>query len=83
MSDLSAVRYEAESAVEQVSTSWVDEARTFFAGFLFTALVTVVGAALVTVALVVGVVGAPIIAAGVAYAIYRSRRAAKVRAFAT
>ncbi len=83
MSDLSAVRYEAESAVEQVSTSWVDEARTFFAGFLFTALVTVVGAALVTVALVVGVVGAPIIAAVVAYAIYRSRRAAKVRAFAT
>jgi len=44
---------------------------------------TVIGAALVTVALVVGVVGSPIIVAVVAYAIYRSRRATRVRAWAT
>jgi ABC-type dipeptide/oligopeptide/nickel transport system permease subunit len=83
MDDLSAVSFEAQPLPEQISTSWLDEARSFFTGFLFTAVLTALGAALVTVALVVGVVGAPIVAAVVAYAILRSRRAARVRVLAS
>ncbi len=83
MSDFRAIELEAQTVTEELSTGWLDEARSFFTGFLFTAVLTVLGAALVTVALVVGVVGSPIIVAVVAYAIYRSRRAARVRAFAT
>ena len=82
MADLSAVPLEAVTT-EQLSASWVDEARSFLAGFLLTAVLTLLGAALVTVALVVGVVGAPIVAAVVAYAIYRSRRATRVGALVT
>ena len=83
MDDLSTVSLEAESLPEQISTGWLTEARTFLTGAVFTAVLCVLGAALVTVALVVGVVGAPIIAAGVAYVIFRSRRAANVRALTT
>ncbi|HET8540455.1 MAG TPA: hypothetical protein VFL83_11345 [Anaeromyxobacter sp.] len=83
MDDFTAVRYEAQTLTDQISTGWLADARSFFTGFLLTGLLTVLGAALVTVALVVGVVGSPIIAAVVAYAIYRSRRAARVRAWAT
>ena len=83
MDDFTAIPLEAQALPERLSAHWVDEARDFFAGFLFTAVLTVLGATLVTVALVVGVVGAPIIAAVVAYVIFRSRRAARVRALAT
>ena len=83
MDDFTAVSLEAQPISDQLSTGWLDDARSFLTGFLFTAALTVLGAALVTVALVVGVVGSPIIAAAVAYVVYRSRRAARVRAFAT
>lgn len=83
MDDLSAVSFEAQTLPEQISASWLEQARTFVTGLLFTAFLTALGAALVTVALVVGVVGAPVIAAVVAYAILRSRRAARVRVLAT
>jgi ABC-type dipeptide/oligopeptide/nickel transport system permease subunit len=83
MSEDRALGLEARTLPEELSTGWLDEARSFFTGFLFTAFVTVLGAALVTVALVVGVVGSPILAAVVAFVIYRSRRAARVRAWAT
>ncbi len=83
MSDFRAVELEARTLTEQASTGWLEDARTFFTGFVLTAVLTVLGAALVTVALVVGVVGSPIIVAVVAYVIYRSRRAARVRAWAT
>ncbi len=77
MSDLSAVPFEAQSLPEQLSVSFLDDAQSFLGGFLFTALMTVFGAALVTVALVVGVVGSPIIAALLAYMIYGSKRGAR------
>ena len=83
MDDLTAVPLEAQPLTEQISSGWLDDARSFFTGFLFTAVMTALGAALVTVALVVGVVGAPLIAAAVAYVMFRSRRAARVRALAT
>jgi hypothetical protein len=83
MDDLTAVPLEAQSLTEEISAGWLDDARTFFTGFVFTAVLTVLGAALVTVALVVGVVGAPIVAAAVAYVMFRSRRHARVRVLAT
>ncbi len=84
MDDLTAVPLEAQSLTDQLSTGWLDEARSFLTGFLLTVVMTALGAALVTVALVLGVVGAPIIAAVVAYVIVRSRRAEqRVRALAT
>ncbi len=83
MDDLTAGPLEAQSLTEEISTGWLDDARSFLTGFVFTAVLTVLGAALVTVALVVGVVGAPIIAAAVAYVMFRSRRATRVRALAT
>ena len=79
MDDLTAVSFEARSLE---STGWLEEARSFLTGFLLTAVLAVLGAALVTVALVVGVVGAPLIAAVVAYVIFR-RRAARARVLAT
>jgi hypothetical protein len=83
MDDLSAVPFEAQTLPDQVSTGLLAEARSFLTGFAFTAVMTVLGAALVTVALVVGVVGAPVIAAVVAYVIFRSRRAERARVLAT
>ena len=84
MDDLSAVSLEAESLPEQISTGWLTQARTFLTGFVLTAVLTVLGASLVTVALVIGVVGAPVIAAGVAYVLFRSRRTRmRVHALAT
>ena len=83
MDDLSTVSYEAESLPEQISTGWLVEARNFLTGFVLTAVMAVLGASLVTVALVVGVVGAPLIAAVIAYVVIRSRRAARLRAVAT
>ncbi len=83
MDDIRAVSYEAQTIPEELSTGWAVEARNFFTGFVLTAFMTALGAALVTVALVVGVVGAPVIAAVVAYVIFRSRRAARVHAVVT
>ncbi len=82
MDDLSMVSFEAEPLPQQISTGWLAEARTYLTGVVLTAVLTVLGASLVTVALVVGVVGAPLIAAGVAYVMLRSRRA-RVRVLAT
>ena len=83
MDDFTAIPLEAQSLPEQLSTGVLSDARSFLSGFLFTAMLTVLGATLVTVALVVGVVGSPIIAAVVAYVIIRSRRAERVRVLAT
>ena len=80
MSDFSAVPFESETLSEQVESSWLAEAWTFLGGLLLTSVLSVIGAALVTVALVVGVVGAPTIAAAVAYVVVRSRRAAAIGA---
>jgi len=77
MSDFTAVPLEAQTLPEQLTAGWLEDAKGFIGGLLFTAVVAVAGAALVTVALVVGVVGAPVIAAAVAFAIVRSRRAAR------
>jgi hypothetical protein len=83
MDDLSTASFEAQTLPEQISAGWLSDARTFLSGFAMTVVVTALGASLVTVALVVGVVGAPVIAAAIAYVVFRSRRAAKLRVIAT
>jgi hypothetical protein len=82
MSDSTAVPYEAQAIPQQVALSWAAYLRVFAVRLFLTAAVAAVGTVLVVVALMVGVVGAPVIAAAVAYAIHR-RRAVRERAFAT
>lgn len=83
MSDFTAVPYESRSVPAQLASSWAADAKAFARGTLFTAAITIVGTIAVVVALMVGVVGAPVIAAAVAYAVFRQRRTARVRPSAT
>lgn len=80
MSEYEAVPLEATLPAQRVSA--LTEVKLFLSGLLFTAAVAVIGTALVTAALVIGVVGSPVIAAAVAYVVIRNRRAARERAFA-
>lgn len=82
MSDFTAVPLSAEDPAE-LAASFASQARSFTSGLLFTAVVTAFGMAAVVVLLIVGVVGAPVLAAGVAYAVLRHRRMAQARATAT
>lgn len=81
MSDFEAVPLEAAAFPAQRVTK-LAEARSFVSGILFTAAVAAVGTVLFTAALVIGVVGSPIIAAVVAYVIVHNRRLARQRAVA-
>lgn len=81
MDDLTAVPLEAQDLTADLTTSWTTEARAFVTGLVFTAAIVAAGAVVVTVALVVGVVGAPLVAAAIGYAIVRHRRAARARAW--
>jgi hypothetical protein len=81
MDDLTAVPLRAQDLSADLSTSWTTEARAFVTGLVLTAAMVAAGAVVVTVALLVGAVGAPFIVAAVAYAIVRHRRAARARAW--
>lgn len=81
MSDFTAVPLEARADSERRVTSRVADAKVFVSGLLFTAFVALAGTFLFTVALVIGVVGSPIIAAVVAYVVVRHRRLARERAW--
>ncbi len=74
MSDFEAVPVEAVAVPAQRVTSRLAEVRNLVSGILFTAAMAAVGTVLFTVALVVGVVGSPIIAVVVAYVMVRHRR---------
>ena len=81
MSDSTAVPLQAQELSAELAASWAHRARAFLGGLVFTAAVAFVGLAAVTVALVVGVVGAPVIMAAVAFVVVRHRRAQRVPAF--
>ena len=81
MSEYEAVPLEA-TLPSQRAVGRMAEAKLFLSGLLFTVAVAVIGTALVTAALVIGVVGSPVIAAAVAYVVIRNRRAARERSFA-
>ena len=75
-------RRETREATRTVSTSTVDHVLKLFTGALFTATLIAGGAVLALVALTLGVVGAPIIAAALGVWAFR-RRGAPVPARAT
>jgi thiamine transporter ThiT len=81
MSDFTTVSLQAQELSAELASSWAHRAKAFVSGLLFVAAVAFVGLSAVTVALVVGVVGAPVIAAAVAYVVLRHRRAQRVPAF--
>ncbi len=74
-----AVPLRGEGGAVPSAPAWLTDARNVVSGLLFTAFVAVIGTALLALLLVVGVVASPLIAAVVAYAIVRHRRAARAR----
>ena len=81
MSDFTAVPFEAQATPEQITTTLAEDVVSLVKGLFTTLAFAFVGMFLVVVALMVGVVGAPVVAAAIAYAIIRQRRAARVRAW--
>ncbi len=71
MADISAIPLQASTAA--VSTSSVEHVLKLFTGALFTAAVVAGGALLALVALTLGVVGAPVIAAALGVWVIRHR----------
>jgi hypothetical protein len=79
MASTSVIRMEARNP-SAVSPSVADHVLKFISGALFTAALVACGAALVIVALTLGVVGAPVIAIGLGvWAIRRRERPVLVR----
>ncbi len=78
MPDLTAIELEARDLSPTLPTRLIDHVLKFFSGALFTAALVAGGAVLVTVALTVGVVGAPVIFVAVVALLARRRRAARV-----
>jgi hypothetical protein len=81
MNELTAAPCEAEVLPARVASGLVADARGFLAGMLFTSVLTLVGTFLVAAALLVGVVGSPLIAATVAWVVIRHRRAERTGAW--
>jgi hypothetical protein len=82
MSDFEVVRLVAADASRERCAGRLEEARAFASGLVFTAALVVVGTILLTAALVIGIVGSPILAAAAAYLVVRHRQAGRRRAFA-
>ena len=81
MSDTTAVPLEAETVPAQITTTSAADVASLVKGLLSTLALVFGGMLLVVVALMVGVVGAPLVVAAIAYAVIRQRRAARVRAW--
>jgi hypothetical protein len=80
MPEFSAMELESREISPVVSTRLVDHALKFFSGALFTAALVAGGAVVVLVALTVGVVGAPVIAAALGWWALRRRSPAPMPA---
>lgn len=76
MGDITAVPYEARTVSAPLASSWASDAKAFVRGTFFIAAITIVGTVAVVAALMVGVVGAPVVAAALVYVVLRHRRAA-------
>jgi hypothetical protein len=81
MGDFEAVPLEAVEAPAQRISSRLAEARELASGLVLTAALVVVGTVLVTAALVVGVVGSPLLALAIGYVVVRHRRERRARAW--
>jgi nitrate reductase gamma subunit len=82
MPDTTAIELEAREISPAVPTRLIDHALKFVTGALFSAALVAGGAVLVTVALTVGVVGAPVIVAAIVALVVRRRRAVRARELA-
>ena len=74
MIDPTALPLEVQQVQAQLATSWASEAKALAAGLAYTAAVVALGAMAVVLALVVGVVTAPLLVAGGALALARHQR---------
>lgn len=81
MSDTTAVPLEAQAVPAQITTTSAADVASLVKGLVSTLALVFGGMLLVVVALMIGVVGAPILVAAIAYAVIRQRRAARVRAW--
>ncbi|HET7824790.1 MAG TPA: hypothetical protein VFK90_05635 [Anaeromyxobacter sp.] len=79
MGDFEAVPLEAIEAPAQRISGRLAEVRELASGLVLTAALVVVGTVLVTAALVVGVVGSPLLALAIAYVVVRHRRERRPR----
>jgi hypothetical protein len=75
MSDFTAVPLQAQELTAELAASSANRAKAFITGLFFAAAVAFVGVAVVSIALVVGTVGAPVLALAIGYAVVRHRRA--------
>jgi hypothetical protein len=80
MIDPTAIPLEAQQVPAQLATSWAYEAKALAAGLVYTSAVAAVGTLVVIVAIMVGVVTAPLLLAGAAYAVVRYRRRERLAA---
>ena len=83
MPDFTAMELEARPLSPAVSSRLIDHVLKFFSGALFTAALVAGGAIVVLVALTVGVVGSPVIAAALGFWALRRREGAALPARAT
>jgi hypothetical protein len=81
MGDPTAVPLQIPELSAELASSWATRTKAFLGGLVFTAAVAFIGLSVVTVALVLGVVGAPVIAAAAGYVVLRQRRAQRAPAF--
>src|SRR5512133_1998617 len=75
MPDTTAIEIDREIAAEIATTSLLTDVRRLVTGTLFSAALTAAGTVLFTIALVVAVIGSPLIAAAIAYVVIRRPRA--------
>jgi hypothetical protein len=79
--DLTAVPFEEQAVPAQIATTSLEDVATLVKGLVTTLALAFGGMFLVVVALMVGVVGAPLVVAAIAYAVIRQRRVARGRAW--
>jgi hypothetical protein len=75
MPDISAIELSERQVSAEITTSFVQDVRRLLTGTLLTAALAAAGTVLVTLALVVAVVGAPLVAAALIYVVVRRHRA--------
>jgi hypothetical protein len=74
MPDYTALELQEEAVPAPLTTSFVDDVRRLIGGCLYTLAVTAIGSVLVIAGLLLCVLGAPLIAAAVGYAVVRRRK---------
>jgi hypothetical protein len=74
MPDITAIELTDRQVSAEITTSLVQDVRRFLTGSLLTVALAAAGTVLVTLALVVAVVAAPLVAAALVYVVFRRSR---------